>query len=98
MSECRPCTDSERGARSDVELRCERMISQRSPWAAALLSLPIPGLGHLYAGSARSAIWFGILTAPIASSLFLVAALAAPSPALFLLIASATIATTWVGV
>ncbi len=74
------------------------MISPRRPWAAALLSLPIPGLGHLYAGSARSAIWFGILTAPLGSSLFLVAALAAPSPALFLLIASATIATTWVGV
>jgi len=74
------------------------MISQRRPWAAALLSLMAPGLGQLYAGSARSAIVLGIFTAPVGFSLLLIAALAAPPAALFLLITSATIAAIWVGV
>jgi len=67
------------------------MIAQRRIWAAALLSLVAPGLGHLYAGSVRSALWFGLLTAPVAVFLVLLAALAGPVPAVFLLV-------VWVGV
>ena len=33
---------------------------RRKPWLAALLSLPLAGLGHLYAGSPRgAAVFFG---------------------------------------
>src|SRR5882672_6698575 len=32
------------------------IVQPRHPWSAALLSLLVPGLGHLYAGDARAAV------------------------------------------
>jgi len=61
------------------------MTAKRYGWAAALLSLLTPGLGHLYAGRVRAAIVLGILVTPFAAFLFLLDVLAAPPPALFVL-------------
>jgi len=74
------------------------MIAKRHTWAAVLLSLLTPGLGHLYAGSAPAALLFGILTGPIAVSLFLLAVFTAPSPTVFLLLALTVLSAVWAGV
>ena len=46
----------------------------RSPLLAALLSLPAPGLGHLYAGQAGKGIALAVATLCVASSRFLICA------------------------
>src|SRR5438552_17952793 len=61
------------------------MTAKRHGWAAVLLSLLTPGLGHLYAGRVRAALVLGILVTPFAAFLFLLDVLAAPPPALFFL-------------
>ena len=74
------------------------MTPKRHGWAAALLSLLTPGLGHLYAGRARAAFVLGILVTPFAALLFLLDVLAAPPPALFFLFGVAILLTVVVGI
>jgi signal peptidase I len=44
-----------------------RLIARRKPWAAGLLSLVLPGLGHLYAGRPRAA-GIAFLLGPLAAA------------------------------
>src|SRR6266511_2451808 len=74
------------------------MTAKRHGWAAALLSLLTPGLGHLYAGRVRSAFVLGILVTPFAALLFLLDVLAAPPAALFFLFGVAIVLTVVVGI
>src|SRR3989449_4769793 len=74
------------------------MTAKRHGWAAALLSLLTPGLGHLYAGKARAAFVLGILVTPFAALLFLLDVLAAPPPVLFFLFGVAILLTVVVGI
>ena len=74
------------------------MTAKRHGWAAALLSLLTPGLGHLYAGRVRAAFVLGILITPFAAFLFLLDVLAAPPPALFFLFGVAILLTVVVGI
>ena len=74
------------------------MTAKRHGWAAALLSLLTPGLGHLYAGRVRSAFVLGILVTPFAALLFLLDVLAAPPAALFFLFGVAILLTVVVGI
>src|SRR5438034_7155848 len=74
------------------------MTAKRHGWAAVLLSLLTPGLGHLYAGRVRAALVLGILVTPFAAFLFLLDVLAAPPPALFFLFGVAILLTVVVGI
>src|SRR5437016_10888233 len=74
------------------------MTAKRHGWAAALLSLLTPGLGHLYAGRVRAAFLLGIVVTPFATLLFLLDVLAAPPAPLFFLFGVAILLTVVVGI
>jgi len=74
------------------------MTAKRQVWAAVLLSLLTPGLGHLYGGRARAALTIGLLASPLAASLLLLDMLVAPTPAAFAVLGVAIVLTFAVGI
>lgn len=73
------------------------MSTRRRPWVAALLSLALPGLGHLYAGNPGGALAaYGLSLAALLA--MVVAWLSLPGPPFNLLVATLALLLIFVGI